>query len=1270
MTTHKKAHLLFGVAGVQEEEEAKPKKAHLLFGVGVTPTTPVEEEDDKNDLLQTGAGVLEGILDPLSVIPFVDRKMQQLEQYRGSSTGGKIGYGIGAIAGFMLPAAPANLALRAGTAAARGLKLVKTVENSEDVIKLADKMVNLNRAGEFVQGAVSGGLIGLGTGEGLVETDSRVLDALQGAAFGGIADVAISPIWRAISGIGKTTKTLPPEVKAVAEKALETGPTDNAPVIANERTATLVGRALALADNVLGEPDLEAKTGLGLNIAKALKSVEEGELRVVPSIGKNHGEFVKALQAEGLDVVEAHGPNDVSSFLIGAKGTLSKELSDEFAHYGFVKGQSVISLGGKTKGTKGTVLGPGEKAGSVKVLLPGKRVKELAKEDVYFLPSGYTKATQRSIGKASSLWGEFRESFENSFSSNVLANEAEQLGIISGEFVKGPPRLSFDGAFEKFASEKGVTGAQRVALKDYFVRRQEEGLRKFANEEVEILNALKAMNKDAHPEGALVEMAGLSGYKVYSTTQNGKRVYGLRDIETGDAILVGSKKDAMALAKSRGRELRDGLEGLPLPVSNDLLNTGGVAASIDEAGREPMLSPKTIAEIASQKGAAALHRATRIIPRLQHLLGIEEIAAKNGESFPIWSGVGNVLSEANTKWVNRRSPYLNEAVKISRGFFTKNIRPEKEAEWVRLMESNPKEWDRLATELDLNKKEVVAAGKARQLFNKVWENEAAEVGMTADQYLEFYWPRMREFSQKGAETGETFADYLRREAADRGFKATEKDIGFFNDLHRTGQLTEYETNPLVVMTRYINGITFKSSGAADDYKRAIDTFNGLVSQYKNHRELAPHLVVARDYTRLIQGQLPEVEGTVNNVMEAVLETTGMSKHLDQQTAEKFANLWVGLNYGAFMGFRVATAVMNATQIGHVYMKQGAKYTAYGIKAIMQREMDRTSGAVRSGMDEVFENGAARKNHMRIPFEDQVRRNLMERQLKGGDTVVGKAADLGLAAAEFGGVMFSKTDEWLRGIAYHAQKIRATEAFNKYKNKGWDGFSRNQAFEEEAGLTQLGEVITQQYFKKLHEGNDAAAKWLGAKSANETQFMYQGGTGPIAFSRGAMKLFGQYGTWPAWYIDFARRGLQVGTRNDKIKFAMRGAAFSGGLIAAGYATGVSTTRWHGPTSIFFAGGPIWDKTKDATTIWGGIARPGGPPLDTRITLAEYGIKYDEDSLLNYEMNKPGKFLQNTVGQIIPGQGAVRDVQQGLDVNESGGSIYESLMTGLGFHMEDD
>jgi hypothetical protein len=1254
-TPEARARLLFARIGSAPAQEETPEQraARLFARIGMEP---MEKEEDKNDLLQAGAGVLEGILDPLSVIPFVDRRLQQLEEYRGTSLGGKIGYGIGAIGGFMLPLAPANLTLRAGTATARGLKLVKSIDKNEDVVKLADKMVELSLAGEFVQGAVSGGLIGLGTGEGMIETESRALDTLQGAIFGGIADVALTPIWRAISGIGKTSKTLPGEVKDLAQKTLETGTKDNAPVIANERTAELIARSLTLADNVLGTgTDLEAKTELGLNIARSLKSIEAGELRVIPAVGRNHTEFVTALKNEGLDVIESTGPENVSSFLVGAQGTLSKELTAEFAHHGFVKGQSAVAMGMKdVKGIKGTVLGVGEKPGTVKMLFPGKKTRDVAKEDIYFLPSGYTKSVTKSIGKASSLWSEFDESYARSFSSDVLAREAEKLGIASGTPVEKPAMLSFDGAFEKFAREKNITGAQRAALKDYFVRRSEEDLSKFAKEEIEILAALRKENKGVHPEGSLVEQAALSGYKVVAVKREGKRVFIVRDVDNAQMAVFGTKAAAEAFAKNHRREIPDALKGIAVPVSDDILNTGGIAASVDEAGLEPQLSTEVIEDMGS-----SVTRTLGFIPREGYLRGVEDVATEAGESFPVYSGVFDPIARATVAWRNGGAEYMNMAKRLV-GRWRRNIRRDRYDEWTQLMETENKDWARIAKELDLNDKEVKAATDARALFKEVWDKEALtdEIGLTPEQFITAYWPRMREISREAAEAGiknkKDFNSFLAKTATERGLKVSEMQLGFFSDLHRMGHMTEYQTDPLAVMTKYIRGMTYKRY-AKDAYDKADRVFNDLVNQYGNDKRLHPYLAATRDYVRLVKGQMPEDAGTFSNTFKTLFSKLGLSKYVDEATTDKIMTTYLGLNYAAFLGFRAAKAFINATQLSHVIMKDGVKYTGKGLVAAFAE----------GGAKWATDAGAIVKQSIRMPFEDQVRART-QGLTKTSTTIFGRAADIGLEVAEIGGKAFNKADEILRAVAFHSQRLRAEEAYNAYK-----GTARNKTFEEAAGLTAMGETVTQEYFKVLaKDGNEKAAEWLGVRAANDTQWMYQTGAGPIMFSRGAMKLFGQYGTWPAWYINWAKRGLTVGTKKDRALFAMRGAAVSGAWVATGYATGVSTERWHGPTAIFYSGGPLFDKLKNYSTIWGGFARPEGPPLEARLAMGrELGLKYDEDSPLNYTLDKPQNLVKNTIGLTTPGMLAGQDIMQAREEFQESGSLYRSFMIGIGFDMED-
>lgn len=1204
----------------------------------------------KHPMLQeVAAGTIEGVLDPLSIIPYVDHRLQKLRDYRGDSTAGKLGYGLGALAGFMLPYAPANLTVRAGEAAARGLRLVKTVENTADLVNLADKMTELSLAGKAVAGTVSGGTysFGMHTQDG----ESRIVNAVQGAALGGVADVALTPVWRAISAIGKTSKTLPTEVKSLAEKTLETGAEDNAPIVVNDRTAALVGRALTLADEVLGnQAPLEAKTEMGLNLARSLRSVEVGELRVIPHIGKNTNQFVDAVESQGLDVVNSLRNVEgieYNSFLVGPKGSISEKLAEDFANKGYVKGQSVLTR----NGVRGTILGDGEKFGTVKVLFSENKTKDVPLNETLQLPVGYTIGTKKYVHEASSLWATFKENFDRQFSSNVLAEEAKKLNLATGEPVNLPQRLSFDGAFEKFATENGITGVEREVLKNDFIKRQAKEVEAMAPEEFQILSALRKANKDAHPEGALVEMAGARGYKVVSIPGK-KGVYGLRDVESGQTLPVGSKKEAEIFLKNHQRDLVDGLEDTPLPVSSNLLNPGGVAATVDEAGVNEQLSPQVV-----RKMAGSVTRTLGLVPREGYLRGVEDVAAKNGFEFPVYSQIFDPVSRATVQWRNAMFDYLKEAQeKVIGHAWNRNIRAEMHDQWVQLVESDPKTWDKLAPKLELNNREVQSAKNVRSLLDRIWEKEGMtdKLGMTASDYVQFYWPRMAEYEQ-AASKGESFEDFMRREAVERGMKVSEMSVKFFSDMKRTGLLTEYQTDPAVVLNRYIRGITFKNY-AQEAYNSAVDNLSLLVDKYGKEAspefnpDLVPHLLVAKDYLRLVQGQMPEQVSTLRKTFHTLVDKLGMSKHIDPDTVDRIMTAYVGLNHGAFMAFRPAKALINFSQIGHVYMLYGAKYTAQALRTAITK----------AGGEEAIQSGAVIREMVRLPYEDQI--FMRDKTLAGKG--LSKLVDAGLEVTSIGGRWFNKADQILRATAYHAQKERAIDAWNAYK-----GLERNPAFEEAAGLTALGETVTQGYFKELRKsGNEAAAKWLGVHAANDTQWMYQAGAGPIAFSRGAMKLFGQYGSWPVWYVNFVKRGLTMGTKADRIRFALRGAAFNGAIVGAGYATGVNTYRWLGPTSIFFSGGPAFDKVKDLTTIWGGLGNPNGVPEDAKLAMARYGTKIDPNSPVGVTMNRPDRFAQNTIGLVVPGSLAVKDAQQGIQNYNEGGGLYRSLMLALGFDMD--
>lgn len=175
----------------------------------------------------------------------------------------------------------------------------------------------------------------------------------------------------------------------------------------------------------------------------------------------------------------------------------------------------------------------------------------------------------------------------------------------------------------------------------------------------------------------------------------------------------------------------------------------------------------------------------------------------------------------------------------------------------------------------------------------------------------------------------------------------------------------------------------------------------------------------------------------------------------------------------------------------------------------------------------------------------------------------------------GWAMFRNAEVGNRVIAYGAQYERALREANKYL-AGKQSFTE---FWERSALDWLdpgGEAgpFTAMVRDVLHEGNaEGAAHRMALEFTNRTQYIYTRGNNPYIMQGTAGRIFGQYGTWPAWYLSYLGSTVMRGTPANRVKRLARWAGVQSAVYyGASEVFGVDMGRWTFFSPLGYVGGP--------------------------------------------------------------------------------------------------
>jgi len=1221
----------------QAEQEAADRQRQLEILLQPPPEdmSIYEELDPEPEGLfeATRKGVLQGVLEPFSIIPEVDEFIGRELTVVGRPKAEAVGNFMGFMAGFLVPS---TLALKFSSGALKAGRIVKT----------ADAFANLGWRRNLARGALAGGMLGAGSSEELSDVP---LNTALGAVFGGAGDMVAYPLMNAIAkgGRGASGYVRSRMVKAVTDRGVK-----------DSELAGIYGRMLSQADDLypqqtgaaysVGSRYARLKEGIG---RLDLDNLQPGEVRIIHGLSKEAKDLERIVghypELEMGKVVRGTKKKPMTDVLVARKGELDQRMlaiykkNAEIDGIPWVPGQRV-RWGSKDR----IIVGRAPGKGRVLVIRPGADVKpnSVALKEIIPYKMIDWHLGPRNVKNAAGLWTQWTEKHG--------LYPADDWYKLFDEFVEDLPQT--------------LNSTQKASLSGFFERRQINSILESNQELKAVYKKLGLQNphKVIHPEGDLAALASQNGYIVDATIdEDGIAWFLLKDVRPGQDVgsihRFTSAEYAVKFLQNQGaRDLPSLPLGMGIPYNHSALEFG---------------TPVQVAHAALTKQGinmpAWMHFAKLMLPRMQFVRFAEDIII---EATGKPSGLYKVMfdmQQAMTASRNAQIPWMDRIAKIRGGFgIFSNVRHEKAPMLSELLETPRKHWSEVIERSGFNKREVKAAEELRELFNDLFkflsDPEVSMINLTGDDFLENYWPHIRR------KMGSNWEEMLTARFKKQGKEVNPRIVRFVHEMERTGELQGYLTDPFLVPIQYVRS-AFSKIHMNDAFARAVNVVNDIRPGQAGYTEELEFVRLGLlDYIKQCYGQNPESYGMMREAFSEVFSNVGVK--LEVRTVDKYINTLMSLNYGAFMGFRPALAVRNLTQTLMVTLPMLQDPVAFG-KGIAK-------ALSKEGREEAIRAGAVALRSSGAPMEDAIwksqfyatmgeavknvgswRGRFASRAVRGGIRVAKTgerwtALGLGSEKLSVGGKQvrigfYSWADELNRVISYWSQRYKTEPVLNKFLRR-----EINLAqFNEKSGLDLFGATHTHEFHRILREeSKEAAVNYLGIQMANETQWVYQLGAGPAIISSGPARLLGQYGTWPSWYmahmIRIARAAKHGGSSRKLAAYAMlwSGAAISG-LGLATYKTGINFNRWSPLNSLTWSGGPMVDWMKDITEIWGGIGPKPSP--GRALALGQRGIKdhggnivtqFDPRRGRGMDIEDPVELAMHVLEMFTPGSLFIQDM----------------------------
>jgi broad specificity phosphatase PhoE len=139
----------------------------------------------------------------------------------------------------------------------------------------------------------------------------------------------------------------------------------------------------------------------------------------------------------------------------------------------------------------------------------------------------------------------------------------------------------------------------------------------------------------------------------------------------------------------------------------------------------------------------------------------------------------------------------------------------------------------------------------------------------------------------------------------------------------------------------------------------------------------------------------------------------------------------------------------------------------------------------------------------------------------------------------------------------------------------------EAFTKASDLWFMPKGMRQKYLQELPNVSPAQyedfSRRIGSDLTKLTQWNYQKGANPGLYKWQLGRLFGQYGTWPLNYIEYARRYMAGSDKTAAVQALARLTLAHGSILAAGASAGIDTSSWVFAQPMAYGGGPFLQAT---------------------------------------------------------------------------------------------
>lgn len=461
----------------------------------------------------------------------------------------------------------------------------------------------------------------------------------------------------------------------------------------------------------------------------------------------------------------------------------------------------------------------------------------------------------------------------------------------------------------------------------------------------------------------------------------------------------------------------------------------------------------------------------------------------------------------------------------------------------------------IASKFELGDKELAVVERLRAMLGKDPQDPTglfSKFGMDPHTFLFNYMSRIR------AATDDASILHLNQpEATERilekafGKGSIPNEIKYWAENMRQSDVIAFalDTNVFSVMRKYITRGNLKLF-VGEPWRNMV----ALLKREGTDPDLRWR--VFRYMDMLQGGGFTDGEKLMQSWSAALMKTLGFSKESQASAAHHdVLRTLYSVSYLTHLGWRPYVAIRNLAQmyqtvgplLGNSYLKNSIQFIA------SEKGRDFILGLRKLG---VLHRGPPIVN-----------------QLSNAEHILARISERGLAG-------FQTADEITRAVGYHAAMTKFNDGIRAFKTVNIDNARR---FAEYVGSNLLGPEMNSRVLEAMMTGDPQkvlAGRHIFSNAMQERGlFLMRREQSPVMFHGVVGKMFGQYGTFAAQYVQFVAQTWKYATPAQKAAFAARWIGNSAALATGAYAIGLRGKDWLPWAPAQFTGGPFFNLAVD-------------------------------------------------------------------------------------------